>query len=370
MKNDSNFAPSRRFLVNGGELGSLVDRYEWSATPLGPIEAWPTEMKAMVGFVLQSPTPIVTLWGETGVMIYNDAYRAFAGGRHPELLGCNVLEGWHEVADFNANVLQKVYREGGTLTYRDQELTLIRDGTPRLLWADLEYSPALDSAGTILGVIAIVVETTERVLAERAAETAQARDRVNAERVQLALGAGAIIGTWFWDLPSDQFTIDVAFSQSFGLDPALGHSGIPLEQIIATVHPDDRDSVVLAINEAISRGGAYAHQYRVKRADGRYYWIEANGRVDRAEDGTALSFPGVLIDVEERRAVEEERDRAIAMLRALNDELEQRVTAHQNWFTLKKRFVNRRKWKRLDSLPAASRTISTICCRASREVWS
>lgn len=64
----------------------------------------------------------------------------------------------------------------------------------------------------------------------------------------------------------------------------------------------------------------------MRRADGHYYWIEANGRVDRAEDGTPLSFPGVLIDVDERRAVEAERDRAIAMLRTLNDELEQRVT--------------------------------------------
>lgn len=40
-----------------------------------------------------------------------------------------------------------------------------------------------------------------------------------------------------------------------------------------------------------------------------------------------LRFPGVLIDVEERRNVEAERDRANAALRALNDTLEQRVSA-------------------------------------------
>src|ERR1700712_4176821 len=184
----------------------MIDRFGWSRTAIGPIEDWPAEMKAVLGFVLRSPTPIVTLWGEKGVMIYNDAYRAFGGNRHPDLLGSNVLEGWNEVADFNANVLQKVYREGGTLSYHDQELTLVRDGTPRLLWTDLEYSPALDAAGTVLGVIAIVIETTDRVLAERRAASEHARGRVNAERVQLALGAGAIIGTWFWDLPTDQFT--------------------------------------------------------------------------------------------------------------------------------------------------------------------
>ena len=92
------------------------------------------------------------------------------------------------------------------------------------------------------------------------------------------------------------------------------------------MHPEDRNGLIAAIDKAIARGGAYAHQYRVRRADGRYYWIEANGRVDLAEDGTPLRFPGVLIDVEERRSVEAERDRANAALRALNDTLEQRVS--------------------------------------------
>jgi signal transduction histidine kinase/ActR/RegA family two-component response regulator len=143
--------------------------------------------------------------------------------------------------------------------------------------------------------------------------------------VQLALAAGAIIGTWHWDLPTDRFTVDNAFALAFGLDPTLGREGLSLEQVIATVHPEDRDAIKSAITEAIGRGGAYAQQYRVLRADGRYYWIEANGRVEHADDGTPLRFPGVLIDVEERRSVERERDRATAALRALNETLEQRV---------------------------------------------
>ena len=68
---------------------------------------------------MRSPVPIVMLWGEDGVMIYNDAYSVFAGGRHPQLLGSRVREGWPEVADFNDNVM-KVGLAGGTLAYRDQ----------------------------------------------------------------------------------------------------------------------------------------------------------------------------------------------------------------------------------------------------------
>ena len=83
--------------------------------------------------------------------------------------------------------------------------------------------------------------------------------------------------------------------------------------------------MIAAVNDVLKRGGAYAHQYRVRRTDGKYYWIEANGRVDQSPDGTPQSFPGVLIDVEERRTLADERDRATAALRALNETLEQRV---------------------------------------------
>jgi len=76
-----------------------------------------------------------------------------------------------------------------------------------------------------------------------------------------------------------------------------------------------------------ARGGPYAHQYRVRREDGRYYWIEANGRVELDADGKGVRFPGVLIDVERRRSIEAERDNAISKLRALNAELEQKVIA-------------------------------------------
>src|SRR4051812_26934867 len=99
-------------------------------------------------------------------MIYNDAYSDFAGSRHPQLLGSKVREGWPEVANFNDNVM-KVGLAGGTLAYRDQELTLHRHGRPEQVWMNLDYSPVLDESGRPGGVMAVVVETTAKVLAER-----------------------------------------------------------------------------------------------------------------------------------------------------------------------------------------------------------
>ena len=158
-----------------------------------------------------------------------------------------------------------------------------------------------------------------------ARKEAEATSRENLQRVRLALAAGAIIGTWVWDLPSDRFTVDEAFARSFGLDPTLGRQGLSLAQVVETVHPDDQAGLAAAIQQAVKRGGAYAHQYRTRRADGKYYWLEANGQVEHAPDGTPLSFPGVLIDLEERRALEADRQRATEALRRLTETLEQRV---------------------------------------------
>jgi len=151
-------------LPGGGELGAIVRAYDWATTPLGPITGWSQSLRSAVSTVLLSPVPIVLLWGPDGIMIYNDAYSAFAGGRHPQLLGSKVREGWPEVADFNDNVM-RVGLAGGTLSYKDQELTLHRYGRPEQVWMNLDYSPVLDESGQPAGVIAVVVETTERVLA-------------------------------------------------------------------------------------------------------------------------------------------------------------------------------------------------------------
>ncbi len=164
------------FLHSPGETAALIRAFDWSSTTLGPIEQWPQSLKTITGFLVRSPVPIVLLWGPDGVMIYNDAYSVFAGGRHPRLLGSKVREGWPEVADFNDNVM-RVGLAGGTLAYKDQELTLYRSGKPEQVWMNLDYSPVLDESDRPAGVIAVVIETTERVLADRRIAAEQERQR-------------------------------------------------------------------------------------------------------------------------------------------------------------------------------------------------
>ena len=167
----------------GGDTGSLLREKDWGTTPLGPIAAWPHSLRTAVEIVLGSPVAIVMLWGTDGVMIYNDAYSQFAGKRHPRLFGTKVLEGWPEVADFNRNVLDKVGRLGGTLSFRDQPLVLHRAGRPDDVWLDLDYSPLFGDDGSPAGVFAVVNETTQRWLAER--QTAELLARAQASAAQL-----------------------------------------------------------------------------------------------------------------------------------------------------------------------------------------
>ena len=168
MASNSTPAPSIGFLDAGGEAAALIAGFSWSATPLGPIESWRQSLKTITSILLRSSVPMVMLWGVDGHMIYNDAYSVFAGERHPMLLGSKVREGWPEVAAFNDNVM-RVVLAGGTLTYRDQELTLHRHGEPEQVWMDLHYSPVLDDTNAPAGVICILNETTERVLSDRRA---------------------------------------------------------------------------------------------------------------------------------------------------------------------------------------------------------
>ncbi len=156
----------RPFLQAPGAMGALIAAFDWSRTALGPLADWPESMTAQLALMLRSQVPMVMLWGIEGVMIYNDGFSVFAGKRHPMSLGQPVRETWPEVATFNDHVLGQCLA-GETLSYKDQEFVLNRTGEPEQVWIDLDYSPVLNTAGTPVAVLAIVVNTTAKVQAER-----------------------------------------------------------------------------------------------------------------------------------------------------------------------------------------------------------
>ncbi|MBY8828563.1 PAS domain-containing protein [Hephaestia mangrovi] len=154
--------PFPAFLASGSTVARMIADRDWSATPLGPIEQWPPALTHALALALRSVVPMALLWGREGILLYNDGYAAFAGRRHPDVLGMPIREAWPEAADFNDRVVKRTLA-GEQLTFTDQPFELDRDGEPARTWIDLDYSPLVDENGVPTGVFAIVVETTAGV---------------------------------------------------------------------------------------------------------------------------------------------------------------------------------------------------------------
>lgn len=139
------------------------------------------------------------------------------------------------------------------------------------------------------------------------------------ERLRLALDAGAIIGTWIWDISHDRVTADERFSKSFGFPLQACIDGLSLIEAMAPIHPEDITRVAQAIELALRDRGLYRCEYRIQRPEGGYRWVEASGRVEVDAEGVPVRFPGILLDIDARRAAEQERDRATALLRMFTE---------------------------------------------------
>ncbi|CAN7363533.1 PAS domain-containing protein [Phenylobacterium sp. LjRoot225] len=176
MANSDTHPDEAAFLGGGDGMRTLIAQHDWASTALGPLSAWPQSLKTATAILLQSPIPMALLWGEDGVLIYNDGYANLIAKHHPEVLGSKVLESWPENAELNDQAL-RVGLAGGTQIFRDLELTVSRSGEPEQIWMNVDCSPVPDESGRPAGVLAICVETTQRVLAERKAGREMARQR-------------------------------------------------------------------------------------------------------------------------------------------------------------------------------------------------
>jgi PAS domain S-box-containing protein len=300
-----------------GEMAGRIRAFDWGQTELGSLDTWPASLCSTVQLMLASPLPLVMLWGRAGYMIYNDAYSEFAGGRHPYLLGSPVELGWPEVAEFNRNVVDTCLA-GGTLSYHNKKLVLLRDGIPEDVWLDLYYSPVANDEGKPAGVMAIVVETTEHVISERRRQAAEDAYRADNERVRLALNAGALLGSFVWDIKANRLSGDERFARTFSYPADQDLTNLPTEVAEAKIHPDDLSWVQEQVNQSVETGEPFNAEFRVLRPDDTYLWVQASGCCEFNEQGEPFRFPGVLIDIHERKSAEE------SLLRFTRN-LEQRV---------------------------------------------
>ncbi|WP_090561424.1 PAS domain S-box protein [Belnapia rosea] len=155
-------------------MRTLIQARDWSATPLGPAEAWPQSLRTTVEILLAHSIPMVALWGEDLVQIYNDGYRVLMGDKHPAGLGQPNRDCWPEIWHINEPIFRRV-RHGETLTFEDRLDPIARHGSSGEAWFRPIYSPLRDEAGAIAGVLVTIVETTARMKARAAREESERR---------------------------------------------------------------------------------------------------------------------------------------------------------------------------------------------------
>ena len=147
----------------GGELAALVRGHDWSGSPLGPIDHWPSTLEMLVDTVLRAGTPMALAWGPTGVMVYNDAWRPLLGDRHPAALGGPADRMLEAIWPGTGVLPQQVRANGEAITERGLSLDGHPPGTLRKAWFDLVLNPLPGADGAISGVLLVATECSARM---------------------------------------------------------------------------------------------------------------------------------------------------------------------------------------------------------------
>jgi PAS domain S-box-containing protein len=151
-------------------MGALIRARDWSSSPLGPIEGWSAALKSALGICLGTPAPAALWWGrqvDELIVLYNDAYRAILGARHPQALGARGgevdPEAWAALAPRFRAVLA-----GQSAWDENEVVQLRRNGYPETASFAHVHSPVRDETGAVAGMLTLLMETTaERRAARR-----------------------------------------------------------------------------------------------------------------------------------------------------------------------------------------------------------
>ncbi len=150
------------------EMSRLVAEFDWAATPLGPMADWPDSLKAAVRILLTSGFPMWMAWGPDLTILYNDGYRRTTlGKKHPWALGRSAREVWSEIWEDIGPRIERVLETGQASWDEALMLILERSGYSEETYHTFSYSPLSGPGDEIAGMLCVVIEDTDRVIAER-----------------------------------------------------------------------------------------------------------------------------------------------------------------------------------------------------------
>jgi serine phosphatase RsbU (regulator of sigma subunit) len=162
----------RETFQRAGQVGVDLATVDWSATPLGPPEDWPTSLETAVRLVLTSRFPMWMAWGEELTFFCNDAYRRDTlGTKYPWALGRPASEVWSEVWPDVSGRVEHVLTSGEATWDEKLMLFLERSGYREETYHTFSYSPLVDDEGLVAGMLCVVSEDTEEVISRRRLST-------------------------------------------------------------------------------------------------------------------------------------------------------------------------------------------------------
>ena len=145
----------------------------------------------------------------------------------------------------------------------------------------------------------------------RAAQLArqlQAREadlRETEERMELAASA-AELGMWMWDIVRNAIWITDKGRALFGFGAS---EKLDFDRFRSVLHPEDRESVLEAIENSLRTGAEYRSEYRVVLPNGQLRWIAGRGHVEFNGNGQPVRMRGASLDISKRKQAELEAAR-------------------------------------------------------------
>lgn len=139
------------------------------------------------------------------------------------------------------------------------------------------------------------------------------------ERLAFAVEASGSLGWWDWDIPADRVYAGETFARMYGVDPAIAAAGAPIGDFLGGIHPDDRAPIGARIEEAMTTAGEFSEEYRLLARDGTVTWIYTRGRCYHDAQDRPSRFPGVAIDITERKGAERRKDALVELGDRLRD---------------------------------------------------
>ena len=163
-------------------------------------------------------------------------------------------------------------------------------------WLTSRGMPLYDAEGRVSRYIGSIIDITERKEIEL--ELQESKGRLNQ-----ALEASRA-GVWEWDLITDKNIWSDELWPLYGLE--LRNENPSFEFWVNIIHPEDRETVISAGNEAANSKTELYVEYRVCYPDGSIHWVMSRGKPLCDSNGRVVRFIGTIIDITERKLIEED----------------------------------------------------------------